>query len=132
MSKKVLLVDDSKTIREIIKIYLMGRDIRFYDADNGVRGLQLARIMDVDLIIVDVKMPEMDGITFMRELRAAQLPGARRTPAVLLTGETGEDLRKRGLEAGADDFLLKPVKAEQMREIYQRFVAHAPHPAGKR
>lgn len=125
MFKKVLLVDDSKIIREIIKVYLMGMPIKFFDAENGTRGLQLARLMDVDLIIVDVKMPEMDGITFVRLFRAAQPAGARRVPIVMLTGETGEDLKARGLEAGADAFLLKPVKSAPIRDLYEQLVTKA-------
>lgn len=122
MTKTVLLVDDSASFRELIKVYLMGRDIRFLVAGNGFRALHLARVMDIDLAIVDVRMPGMDGIAFVKELRANQPPAARRVPVVLISGESAGDLEARCMEAGADAFLTKPITAEPIRALYRDLV----------
>jgi len=121
MRKTVLLVDDSKTVREIIKVYLMGQDIEFVEAENGVRALQVARLKLIDLIFADVNMPEMDGITLVQQLRASAQGTVSRIPVVMLTGEKDETLLDRAKDAGANAFVNKPVAAKPILELFQRF-----------
>jgi two-component system chemotaxis response regulator CheY len=113
----VLVIDDSSTIREIVKIYLSGKSFEFVEAESGDRGLQLARLMQVDLIIADVKMPGMDGLTFVRHLRSDEKAHLREVPVILLTGEKSEDLKTQGLEAGANAFIQKPVSSGRLKEV---------------
>jgi two-component system chemotaxis response regulator CheY len=113
----ILLVDDSPTIRQILKIYLMGRPFEFLEADNGERALQLVKLMPVELVIADVKMPGMDGLSFVRELRAVEGPRVRNLPVILLTGEKSDDIRVQGMQAGANAFLQKPVSSSRLKEL---------------
>jgi two-component system, chemotaxis family, chemotaxis protein CheY len=122
MPQTVLVIDDSSTIREIIKIYLSGRSFEFVEAESGDRGLQLARLMQVDLVIADVKMPGMDGLTFVRHLRADEKPHLRTVPVILLTGEKSEDLKSQGLEAGANAFVQKPVSSGRLKEVVNQLL----------
>lgn len=121
----ILLLDDSKTIRDILKVYLLRPDTTFLDAEEGERGLQLARLMPVDLVICDVKMPGMDGITFVKELRADPRPRVRNLPVVMLTGEKGEMISLRCMHAGATAMLQKPVQPDKLVALVQQCLAHA-------
>lgn len=110
----VLLVDDSPSIRSILKIYLLPLNLEFVDAEDGVRALQLLRLMKIDLVVADVKMAPIDGITFVEKVRRSDREELRRLPVVLLTGETAEGLRERGLAAGADAFIHKPIDPKSL------------------
>ena len=85
-------------------------------------GLQIARVVPVNLIIVDVNMPGMDGLSFVKEIRGDTRPHVRDLAVILLTGEKAEDIKARGLEAGANGFLHKPVSAAQLSELVNQFV----------
>lgn len=116
-------MDDSPTVREIIKIYLMKRrDLEFIEADDGVRGLRLARLMPVSLIITDIKMPAMDGITFLTHLRADSNERLRKVPVVMVTGQSDPALAQQATAAGASAFLTKPVTPQALQEIAERFL----------
>src|SRR5579864_5932339 len=101
MPRTILLVDDSKTMREVLKVYLMGQDYDFLDADNGERALYLVRLVPVHLVMVDFKMPQMDGMTFLRELRRVRAAGQRRVPVILVTAQRTPDLEEQARDAGA-------------------------------
>jgi two-component system chemotaxis response regulator CheY len=117
MRSTLLLIDDSPTIREIIKIYLMGRSLEFVDAENAERGLTLVGLMPIKLIIADIKLPGMDGVEFVRKLRADARPHIRSLPVILLTGQKAADLRQQGLEAGANAFIEKPISSTALNEL---------------
>ena len=106
--KKILLVDDSQTIREVLKVYLMGRDYEFVEAENGERALALLRLLQVDLVIADIKMPKLDGIEFLQALRSSDRAALRAMPVILVTGDKG-DARPRAIAAGVSAFLHKPL-----------------------
>ena len=122
MPKTILLIDDSPTIRSVIKVYLMTRKFEFLDAENGERGLQLVRLLPVDLVIADVKMPVIDGISFLRQVRADTRPQLKNLPIILLTGDKSEELRKEGLGAGATAFLHKPISNTQLCEAVDKII----------
>jgi two-component system chemotaxis response regulator CheY len=122
MRKTVLVVDDSQTIREIVKIYLKESDVDFVEAPDGARALALCRLMPLHLVVADIKMPGMDGIEFTRQLRADPEAGRARLPVILMTGEKDGDLKDRGLAAGATAFLHKPLSSQELRSLAAPFL----------
>jgi twitching motility two-component system response regulator PilG len=111
---KVLIVEDTKTIANLLQVYLMGWGLEFFDATNGVLGLQRAREVKPDLIISDVQMPEMDGFALCAAIRADTALYA--TPFVLLTSLKDDASRQRGRLVGATAFLNKPIAVDDLRE----------------
>ncbi|MFP2910906.1 response regulator [Pyxidicoccus sp. 3LFB2] len=124
-STNVLLVDDSPTVRNIVKIYLMNLKVSTVEADDATRALQILRLVPVSLVIADINMPGMDGITFVREVRASAMPQVRSVPILLLTAEKNADLRQKGTEAGANAFIQKPVSHHELTETVRQFLAKA-------
>ncbi|AKQ63951.1 Chemotaxis regulator - transmits chemoreceptor signals to flagelllar motor components CheY [Myxococcus hansupus] len=124
-STNVLLVDDSPTVRNIVKIYLMNLKVSTVEADDAARGLQILRLVPVSLVIADINMPGMDGITFVKEVRASAMPQVRSVPILLLTAEKNVDLRQRGTEAGANAFIQKPVSHHELTETVRQFLTKA-------
>lgn len=124
-STNVLLVDDSPTVRNIVKIYLMNLKVSTVEADDATRALQILRLVPVSLVIADINMPGMDGITFVKEVRASTMPQVRSVPILLLTAEKNADLRQKGTEAGANAFIQKPVSHHELTETVRQFLAKA-------
>ena len=122
MSDNILVVDDSPTVRNIIKIYLMNLRLSILEAEDATRALQLLRLVPVSVVIADINMPGMDGITFVKEIRASKEAGLRGIPVILLTAEKGGDLRQRGAEAGANAFIQKPVSHADLTETVRQFL----------
>ena len=123
MTHKILLVDDSRTMREVLKVYLMGGAYDFVEADNAARALDLLRLIPVDVVIADVNMPKMDGFEFVRNVRASELPNVRHMPIILLTGDKTQGLRGKSVAAQADAFLLKPVESDRLVEIVTQLLS---------
>jgi twitching motility two-component system response regulator PilG len=111
---KVLIVEDTKTITNLLQVYLMGWGLQFFDAGNGVQGLAKAREIKPDLIISDVQMPEMDGFALCAAVRADT--ALHSTPFLMLTSLKDEASRQRGRLVGASAFLNKPVSVDELRE----------------
>lgn len=124
-STNVLLVDDSPTVRNIVKIYLMNLKVSTVEADDATRALQILRLVPVSLVIADINMPGMDGITFVKEVRASAMPQVRSVPILLLTAEKNADLRQKGTEAGANAFIQKPVSHHELTETVRQFLTKA-------
>ena len=122
MPQTILIIDDSPTIRNIIKVYLMGSQFEFMEAEGGEKGLELVRKGSVELVIADINMPGMDGLTFVRQLRADARPELRGIPVILLTGEKAEALRIQGLKAGANEFIRKPVSSAGLIEAVNKLL----------
>ncbi len=122
MSDNILVVDDSPTVRNIIKIYLMNLRLSILEAEDATRALQLLRLVPVSVVIADINMPGMDGITFVKEIRASKEAQLRGIPVILLTAEKGGDLRQRGHEAGANAFIQKPVSHADLTETVRQFL----------
>ena len=125
MSDNILVVDDSPTVRNIIKIYLMNLRLSILEAEDATRALQLLRLVPVSVVIADINMPGMDGITFVKEIRASKEAQLRGIPVILLTAEKGGDLRQRGVEAGANAFIQKPVSHNDLTETVRQFLPQA-------
>ncbi|PLW92118.1 MAG: DNA-binding response regulator [Marinilabiliales bacterium] len=105
---KILLVDDEKDILEILRYNLEKEDYKVYTAKNGIEAIGKANKHTPDLIILDVMMPEMDGITACSELR--NIENLRHTKIVFLTARSEDYSQIAGLDAGGDDYISKPIK----------------------
>jgi len=115
MAKTILVVDDKKSLRDLVKAYLTQEGFRVVTADNGRRALLVARHEKPDLILLDIMMPEMDGYDFIRAYTRE-----KDSPIILLTARLEESDRVLGLELGADDYVTKPFS---MRELVARIRA---------
>jgi two-component system chemotaxis response regulator CheY len=119
---QVLLIDDSRTMREVLKVYLMGGKYQFIEADSATRALDLLRVMRIDLVIADVNMPRVDGIAFVEAVRASELPHVAEVPIILVTGDKSKEMHARILEAKADDSLTKPIDEGRLNQIVERLL----------
>jgi two-component system chemotaxis response regulator CheY len=124
MSKTALVVDDSLSIRQMLAFTLQQAGFTVLQGANGVEGLQQLQFPlnkgRVDLIITDLNMPQMDGITFIRSLRAVD--GCRFTPVLMLTTESQETKKQEGKAAGATGWIVKPFDPEKLLAVVKRLV----------
>ena len=109
MPKKILIVDDEPQIVEICQDYLKAAGYETVTASNGAQGLSLARREKPDLIVLDLMMPEMDGLDFTREIRRES-----DVPIIMLTARVEETDKLIGLELGADDYITKPFSPREL------------------
>lgn len=105
---KILLVDDEPDILEFLSYNLVKEGYEVFTASDGAEGIKKAKIEKPDLILLDVMMPEMDGIEACAEIR--KIESLKKTLIVFLTARTEEFSQLAGYEAGADDYITKPVK----------------------
>jgi two-component system, chemotaxis family, chemotaxis protein CheY len=106
MSPLCLIVDDSRVIRRMAADILKGLGLRTAEAENGLKGVEFCRTTVPDMVLLDWNMPEMDGITCLRALRAMNLNP--RPVVVMCTTESGLSKIQEALEAGADEYIMKP------------------------
>ncbi|MGD0830653.1 MAG: response regulator [Terracidiphilus sp.] len=114
---RTLIVDDSSVMRKIVERALRqaGLDpLVVLEAGSGTEGLDVLRLHKVDLILSDINMPSMDGLEFLRQIRALNL--AEGTPVVMITTESSEEHVKQAILAGAQGYIRKPFTAEQVKE----------------
>ena len=121
MPIKVLSVDDSRTIRLIVIRAFMAYDCVVIEAANGEEGLAAAAREKPDLILLDITMPVMDGLTMLTKLKEDQ--ELKQLPVIMLTAESGRDNVLHISQMGIHDYLVKPFKAEQLIEKAARVVA---------
>jgi two-component system, chemotaxis family, chemotaxis protein CheY len=112
MSKRILTVDDSASMRQMVLVTLQGAGYEVVQACDGVEALELARQSTVDLVLTDVHMPRMDGITLVRELRA--LVNYKLVPMLILTTESSQEKKMDGKRAGATGWIVKPFNPPQL------------------
>jgi two-component system chemotaxis response regulator CheY len=125
MSSIILIVDDSATIRASVKHTLAGAGYEVAQAMHGKAGLEVLQQLSgsgksVGMIISDVNMPVMDGITFIRELKAD--PAMKFTPVLVLTTESQDSKKQEGKAAGAAGWLVKPFEPETLLGVVRKFV----------
>ena len=122
---RVLIVDDSTVVRRVLVLTIQQVPEFFYaeidQAANGVIALELMGTNRYDLVLSDVRMPEMDGLEFVRSVRAA---GDRVTPIALITTLGTQDDVERGREAGADAYILKPIVPAIIKAALREFLDH--------
>lgn len=113
LAKTIAVVDDERKIRETIQSYLTNEGFETVAAEDGRGALKLVENHSVDLVLLDVMMPNMDGFQTLREIRALH----RKMPVIMLTAKSEEIDKILGLEMGADDYITKPFS---MRELAAR------------
>jgi two-component system, chemotaxis family, chemotaxis protein CheY len=118
MAKRILIVDDSKTLRDVVSFLLKEAGFEVAVAEDGVEALALLGNTHVDTIITDVNMPNMDGITLLKKLRA--LPEFKFTPILILTTENGESKQQEGKRAGATGWIVKPFVPEKFIKVVHK------------
>jgi two-component system chemotaxis response regulator CheY len=121
MAKSILIVDDSASVRQVVSIALKGAGYEVITANDGKDALTKMTGQRIHLIISDVNMPNMDGITFVAE--AKKLPAYKFTPIIMLTTESQEDKKKQAQAAGAKAWVTKPFQPEQMLSAVAKLVA---------
>lgn len=120
MGKTILIVDDSTSLRQVVGIALKGAG---YDVIEGCDGKDALTKLDgrkIHLIISDVNMPNMDGITFVKEVK--KLPDYKFTPVIMLTTEAGDDKKREGQAAGAKAWVVKPFQPPQMLTAVSKLI----------
>lgn len=120
MAKTILIVDDSASIRQLVGIALRGEGYDVIEAADGKDALSKMTGQKINLIISDVNMPNMDGITFLKEVKASA--GYKFTPVIMLTTESGQDKMQEGRAAGAKAWLVKPFQPPQLLEAAAKLV----------
>jgi two-component system chemotaxis response regulator CheY len=123
MKRTVLIVDDSDTIRHILKVYLTKLKLEFLDADRADRGLRLLGASPVELVIADFNMPGMTGLDFVRQVRADTRPEVSRVPLLMLSGGKAPDLEQRALQAGVSEFVRKPISSAALSAVVRRHLS---------
>jgi two-component system chemotaxis response regulator CheY len=112
MAKTIMIIDDSVSLRQVVAIALTTAGYEVIAACDGQDALAKLTGQKVHLMICDVNMPNMDGISFLKAVRT--LPAYKFTPVIMLTTEAGEDKKKEGQAAGARAWVVKPFKPEQL------------------
>ena len=120
MAKKILIVDDSASVRTVAKIALNEAGYEITEATNGEEALQRLSTDRVHLIVSDVNMPVMDGITFLKRVKA--LPQYKFTPVIMLTTEAGQDMKEQGRAAGAKAWITKPFQPRNLVDAVSKLV----------
>jgi two-component system chemotaxis response regulator CheY len=115
MAKKVLAVDDSLTIRQLVKMTLSRAGYEIVEAEDGAKGLAKASVETFDLVLSDINMPIMTGIEMLRGLR--KLAQYKFTPIVLVTTESQPEKKQEGKAAGATGWIVKPFEPEQLLAV---------------
>lgn len=120
MAKTILIVDDSASLRNVVKIALTRTGYQVIEGCDGKDALSKLTGQKVQLIISDVNMPNMDGITFVKEVK--KLPEYKFTPIIMLTTESQKQKMMEGKAAGAKAWVVKPFKPEQMLTAVSKLI----------
>jgi len=120
MTKTIMLVDDSASLRQVVGIALRGAGYEVIEGCDGKDALTKLTGQKVHLVISDVNMPNMDGITFVKNLK--QMPAYKFTPVIMLTTESQEGKKQEGQAAGAKAWVVKPFQPTQMLAAVAKLV----------
>ncbi|MBN4079275.1 response regulator [Beggiatoa alba] len=120
MSKTILIVDDSSSVRSVVGIALKGAGYDVIEACDGKDALSKMTGQKIHLIVSDVNMPNMDGITFVRELK--KLPAYKFTPVCMLTTEAEKSKMQEGKAAGAKAWIIKPFQPPKLLDVVSKLV----------
>lgn len=118
--KRVLYIEDDTNNRLLVRRILMIEDIEVFEAENARLGIQKALEVVPDLILMDVSMPDMDGLTATGEIR--KLPEIAHIPIIALTANVMEGDRERSLNAGCDGYISKPIDVDTFAEQVMNYM----------
>ena len=122
---KIMVVDDSKVIREMVQAALAGEGHDIITAEDGTDALELARDITVDLVLSDINMPQMSGISLVSKLR--RLPHYEETPIIMLTTESSDFKKNKAKSMGASAWLQKPIDPDRLVKAVNTMLAKAGH-----
>lgn len=120
--KKILVVDDDPEIRQFLAIIMQDTSWEVLFADGAATGLQLAAERNPDLILLDIFMPEMDGLEVLQHLRRE--PATEKVPVLILTAADKEDQLDKAVARGANDYLTKPVNIIRLYKTIDKLLSH--------
>lgn len=118
MSKRILVVDDSVSIRQMVEMTLKSAGYDITTAQDGQEALDKCQGQSFDFVLTDQNMPRMDGFTLVKSLRG--LGSYARTPIVMLTTEAGDDMKAKGKAAGATGWMVKPFDPNKLLDVTKR------------
>jgi DNA-binding response OmpR family regulator len=114
----ILAVDDSRAVRTLLRREVRDLGVEVVEAEDGVQALERLRTYRIDLVLLDVTMPRMDGVETLRAMREA----GNRTPVIMLTSESSTSVVDRVLGLGVSDYVLKPFKPDTLKEKVQQLL----------
>jgi two-component system chemotaxis response regulator CheY len=117
---KILVVDDDKTTRKLLSLYLKAKGYEVVTAENGLDAMEKLGTENINLVVTDMNMPYMDGIELTKNLRADD--SWKDLPILMVTTEADDDERKKAYETGVDDYLVKPANAEQISDSIKKIL----------
>ena len=120
MAKSILAVDDSGSLRQMVVFSLRAAGYQVTEAVDGQDGLATTPGPVFDLVLTDQNMPRMDGLTLIRSLRA--ITNYQRVPILMLTTESGDDMKAKGRAAGANGWLVKPFDPQRLTEVVKKVI----------
>lgn len=120
MAKTILAVDDSASIRQMVAFTLKGAGYEVTEAVDGQDGVNKSKSKTFDLILTDQNMPNMDGLTLIKTLRAS--PNYKSTPILMLTTESGDAMKSQGKAAGATGWLVKPFDPQKLLDVVKKVI----------
>lgn len=123
MTTRVLAIDDSRTIRDLLRLSLESAGFEYHCAEDGRIGVDMFDQVDPDVVITDINMPNLDGYGVIDELRRG--PARTRVPILVLTTESSDALKARAREAGATGWIVKPFDDESLVSVLRRLTGHA-------
>ncbi len=115
MAATVLVVEDERKLRDLVRSYLERAGFTVLSTGSGAEAITMATGAEPDLVVLDLGLPDVPGETVARELRATSITGA--TPILMLTAKSAEEDRIRGLELGADDYVTKPFSPRELARV---------------
>lgn len=118
MTKTILTIDDSASIRQMVAMTLTGAGLDVLEAGNGQEGYDVATSNTIHAVLTDLNMPVLNGIEFIRKYR--QHPSSKGIPIILLTTESDDELKRQAKEAGATGWIVKPFKQDQLLTIIKK------------
>jgi two-component system chemotaxis response regulator CheY len=118
MKKRILAVDDSPSVRQMVRLTLAGAGYDIVEASDGAEGLNKARANTHDMVVTDLNMPVLNGLGLIRELR--KLPAYRGVPILFLTTESDPEMKLQAKAAGATGWITKPFQQDQLVAIVRK------------
>lgn len=122
MTTKVLAIDDSRTIRNLLRVSLEGAGFEFHSAEDGQEGVEVFPDVDPDVVITDINMPRMDGFGVIDALRSG--PNKTNVPILVLTTESSDELKARARNSGATGWIVKPFDDASLVSVLKRLTGH--------